>query len=100
MIPYDRWTIYGYDDDYHAGHPMLPTGLDSSDINADMINGPGLNDTMVPVTCVSDEFMRPLILQQNDFEQFACASVRIPDESRTVAIRYENRSVRITRRCA
>jgi len=100
VIPYDRWIIYGYDDDYHAGHPLLPAGWNSAAINADMINGPGLNDTMVPVTCASAQVLRPIVLQRADLEQFACASATIPAENRTVHVQPESRTVRITRRCA
>jgi hypothetical protein len=91
--PYNPLALYG-------GHPLLPTGLNSTGINEDEYDGPGYNFVVSPVVFDSDISLRLIVLQAAFMEAFECPSSIIPFENRTVTVRHEIRTVTMARRCA
>lgn len=51
-------------------HPILPAGLNTTDVNGDELNGPGVDWEVWPELLYSFVTLRPLTIDENDLAMF------------------------------
>jgi hypothetical protein len=79
------------------GHPILPTGFNSWELNGDDWNGPGVNEPVWPLLIDTSEVFPVIVVTPAMLEVFAgCADLVFVCDTWQVMVRPEDRDVVIT----
>lgn len=96
MVPPMSTTSDYYDSLY--GHPVLPTGYNSTDNDGDEVDGPGVNGPIIPIYADTFEPLVVMIITEEMLEVFdGCADYVVAPVNDTVVIRPVNDTMVIRR---